>query len=398
MTKAMTQASMNKLSLSEARQIALSAQGLASQNQFGKGLKGTAKAIAHLGYVQIDSISVVERAHHHVLWSRVKDYSPEYLPQLLEKKKIFEYWSHAAAYLPMGDFRFSLPRKQLYASGDRQWFAPTSEHLAMKKMVLNRIQEEGPLTSRDFANLSSSRPTGWWDWKPAKKALEHLFMEGRLMVSSRKGFDKAYDLTERVLPSSVDTSFPSPAEHAKHLIMKAAIAHGLVRINEIAYQRSSMKKLIEIECKKLLDDGELEELKVEGATLPYLALAKEWKKSLQQPIENEFHILSPFDNQVIQRKRLKELFGFEYTIECYVPENKRQFGYFCLPILKGGTFLGRIDAKADRKEKLLLAYNLYPEKGQGSKSAIWGDSQEILHQFAKFNGCNRVEKSFKTKP
>jgi uncharacterized protein YcaQ len=129
MIKTKTQASMNKLSLRESRQIALSAQGLASQNQFGKGLKGTAKAIDRLGYVQIDTISVVERAHHHVLWSRVKDYSPEYLPQLLEKKKVFEYWSHAAAYLPIEDFRFSLPRKQLYASGDRQWFAPTSEHL-----------------------------------------------------------------------------------------------------------------------------------------------------------------------------------------------------------------------------------------------------------------------------
>lgn len=379
------------LSLKEARQIVLSAQGLAHPNPFGQGLAGAQRAIEHLGYVQIDTISVVERAHNHVWWSRVRDFQPTHLDQLLEKKTVFEYWSHAASYLPMRDFRYSLPRKRLFATGKRQWFAPTDEHLRLKKRVLARIRSEGPLAARDFTSPQDERRSGWWDWKPAKRALEQLFMEGRLMVSSRKGFQKIYDLTERVLPEGVDTSFPGPEELARHLARRAITAHGLVRADEMAYLRPSLRKVIETECEKMRREGELDELTVEGVERPYYALSGEWEKLAISAQTSYFHILSPFDNQVIQRKRLKELFNFDYTIECYAPEAKRQFGYFCLPVLRGDRFVGRIDAKAERAQKVLAIRSFHVERGCGRKADVWYEAQKALNEFTKFNGCENIQ-------
>lgn len=382
-----------KLSLSEARKIILSSQGLIKSGHFGKGLEGARQAIRHLGYVQIDTISVVERAHHHVLWSRVQDYEPQFLSQLMAEKSIFEYWSHAAAYLPMDDFRFSLPRKQLFASGQRKWFPPTSEHLKLKKSVYARIRSEGPLAARDFEN-ARQKGSGWWDWKPAKKALEQLFLEGRLMVAGRKGFQKIYDLTERVLPSDVNQKIPTETEMARHLILKSIATHGLIRPDEITYQRSSLRDAVAKECEILLKEQFLTRLRVEGIERPYYGLAGDWENSLKGSLSKKIQILSPFDNQVIQRKRLKDLFGFDYTIECYVPMAKRQYGYFSLPLLRGDQFIGRIDAKADRKEKVLTVRSLHLEKGCGRKSNLWMEAQSSLSEFALFNGCSRVVKGF----
>ncbi len=384
----------NQISLRDARRISLYAPGLLEFNSFESGLSGASKVLEQLGYVQIDTISVVERAHHHIFWSRMKDYSPDLLNQLIEKKKSFEYWSHAASYLPIRDYRFSLPRKNLFASGKRIWFPPTSENLKLKQRVMDRIKSEGPLTSRDFLSSPRKKSTGWWDWKPAKKALEQLFMEGKLMVSFRRGFAKVYDLTERVLPFEIDTSVPTPSEYVRYLIRTAVSAHGLVRLSEMAYQRPSMKILIDAECKKLISEGEIESLWIENSEHPYFALTNKWQLSLKKSVPDQLHILSPFDNQVIQRERLKDLFGFDYTIECYLPEKKRKYGYFTLPLLLGDRFIGRIDAKAIRSDKVLKVHNLYAEKGCGPNSDIWKNSQQELLAFARFNGCDQVEKGF----
>lgn len=204
------------LSLEEARILALKSQGLLQPN-FGKGKAGTLSAINHIGYVQIDTLSVAARAHHHTLWTRVPDYKEDYLNQLLEKdKSIFEYWSHAASYLPMNDYRFSLRNKKGYADGKSHWFGQDKK---MNKFVLDRIKAEGPLQSKDFEHRRNG-PGNWYEWKPAKKALEQLFMEGKLMVVKRQGFQKVYDLSERVLPSNVNTDLPTEKEFAEYLIKK----------------------------------------------------------------------------------------------------------------------------------------------------------------------------------
>ena len=196
------------------RRIALDRQGLLRTDPFGRGKGAVRRAVENLGYVQIDTISVVARAHHHVLWSRVGNYHPAMLDRLVRERGIFEYWFHAAAWLPMRDYRFALPRmRQL--NGERNWFESSDPRL--QREILRRIESEGALRARDFVD-PEHRSDGWWEWKPAKQALEQLFMQGEIMVSRRDGFQKVYDLPERVLPDWIDTSLPSPDEYAAYLV------------------------------------------------------------------------------------------------------------------------------------------------------------------------------------
>jgi len=223
-----------KLSVAKLRKLALTQQGLLKSNTFGMGLAGVENAVKHIGYVQIDTISVVERAHHHVIWSRVNNYKPHYLTKLLDQKKLFEYWFHAAAILPIDDFRFALPRMEAIKAGEKHWFKNVNKKLM--RNVLKRIETEGPLLARDFKDTKSTN-TGWWDWKPAKQALEQLFMQGELMVVSRKGFQKRYDLTDRVLPKNIDTRTPDTEEEARYLVDTTIRAHGFANLKSFTYLR-----------------------------------------------------------------------------------------------------------------------------------------------------------------
>ncbi|MBS1537244.1 MAG: YcaQ family DNA glycosylase [Bacteroidetes bacterium] len=368
------------LSQSEARHLALYHQGLFTSD-VPSDKTGTLASLERLGYVQIDTISVVERAHHHILWSRQPDYQPSYLDELIADKTAFEYWSHAAAYLPMKDYRYSLLRKQLYAQNE-------AKHLPDKKMnqyVLDRIQAEGALKARDFEH--SQKTGGWWEHKPAKRALEQLFLEGKLMIARRVNFQKVFDLTERVLPAEVETTIPSTDEFSRHLIFSAINAHGFASVEEISYLRGgNMRKAIQKLVTVLCESGELLPVSVENSKQLYYSTAKNLS-TLGQSITETTHILSPFDNTVIQRKRLLQLWDFDYQIECYVPEPKRKFGYFCLPIMMGGHFIGRIDAKAERRTKQLIINSLHIEKEWTSDfHALAG----AILRFAKFNGCTTI--------
>ena len=380
-----------KISLEEARRIILHAQGLANHDPFGTGIEGTQKAIDHLSYVQIDTISVVERAHHHVLWARVPDYQPSFLLDLVKNRKVFEYWSHAAAYLPMKDFRFAMPRMNAIANGERHWFPRTKENERWMVKVLDRIRAEGALMARDFEHSQTKKSGPWFEWKPAKKALEQLYMEGKLLISERRGFQKVYDLPERVLPKNINYTLPSKLEFARYLMLSSLRSHGLVAEEEIRYLRKNIKIEINKCLKEMLDANEIQEITVDSLETKCFALPSAGK--IQTGTQNDrVSILSPFDNCVIQRKRLKAIFDFDYQIECYLPEAKRMFGYFCLPILKNEQFIGRMDAKADRKEKCLVVKSLYLEK---KKSEDSDSLREAITRFAQFNGCTtiRVEKT-----
>ncbi|MEM9121100.1 MAG: crosslink repair DNA glycosylase YcaQ family protein, partial [Cyanobacteria bacterium P01_F01_bin.56] len=343
------------------RRLALAAQGLLQAQPYGCGLVGARKAINHLGYVQIDTISVVERAHHHVFYARVPQFKPAMTHQMLLNRDIFEYWAHAAAFLPIADFRFSLPYKHAIKSGQTHWYRIRDTQLMDE--LLARIRADGPIRSRDLETNTPKR-SGWWNWKPAKKALEQLYMEGDLMVSDREGFQKTYDLTERVLSSHVNVQMPSTEEFAAHLVDQQLRCHGLVSLKGLTYQRRNveLRKAVKALVNERLAQRTLEEVQVSSGEVFILEAG-----ALERPLprlNNRMSILSPFDNSVIQRERLKALFDYDYHLECYVPAAKRQYGYFCLPLLYRDKFVGRMDCKAHRKIGHLEIKSLHFEQHQ----------------------------------
>ena len=373
------------LSIPEARKLVLHSQRLPPAKCTGRALAATLSAVEHLGYVQIDTISVIQRAHHHTLWNRNPRYLLSHLDELVAGGKVFEFWSHAAAYLPMRDFRFSLPRKRAIARGEQEHWYDRDKRL--EKTVLQRIAAEGPLMARDFEHKGSK--TGEWKAKPAKRALENLFMQGDLMTCRRIGFQKVYNLTERVLPEGVDMSTPTPEEHSRFLITRYLRANGLGQASEIAYLLQGAKPLIAATMQDMVSAGELCQIRV-GDEL-YHALPDSLELLNRPLARSRLKILSPFDNLVIQRKRMQTLFGFDYQIECYLPAAKRRHGYFALPILWDGRLAARMDCKAERKASLLHIQHLALEPWLVKIDAFLEALRKELKAFMQFNGCDRVQ-------
>ena len=373
------------LSIPQARKLVLLSQRLPPPKPTGSAISATLSAIEHLGYIQIDTISVIQRAHHHTLWNRNPRYQPSQLDQLVDDKQVFEYWSHAAAYLPMRDYKYSLPRKRAIANGDQTHWYVRDEQLI--KSVLQRITTEGPLMAKDFE--STGKKTGEWKSKPAKRALETLFMQGELMVPCRVNFHKVYDLTERVLPEGIDTAPPSPEEYARFLITRYLQANGLGQPAEMAYLLKGTKPLVSATLQEMVSNREL--LKVHVGSDSYYALPASLELLSQPLARSKLKILSPFDNLLIQRKRMQALFGFDYQIECYVPEAKRQYGYFSLPILWDGKLVARLDCKAERKKSRLHIHHLALEPGLVKTDAFFLALQKELVPFLQFNNCSHIQ-------
>jgi len=374
---------------SQLRSIALSRQGLASQQPFGEGLSGTYSAIEHLGYVQIDTLSVVERAHHHVLWNRVPNYDTSYLNQLVSEQYIFEYWYHAASYLPMRDYRYALPHMASIRNGENRYYTNVDEHLM--KEVLARVSAEGALRLRDL-NMGNKGKGNWWNMGPGKRALEKLFMQGDLMVCERNGMEKVYDLTERCLPEGIDLSVPTLSEYAAYLFDTTLRAHGVFTWKQLLHLKTG--KPLRDAMREVLDErieaGAVSALDSANGTTAYVDT-----RALEQapPIEEKLKVLSPFDNVVIHRDRLSSLFEFDYRIECYVPESKRVFGYFCLPILYGDKFVGRIDCKAHRADQRFEILSLHLEEGSLDRDQFFPALIDELQRFADFNKCPLLDAS-----
>ena len=306
------------LSMQQAIKLVLLSQRLPPVKQTGSATAATLSAIEHLGYIQIDTISVIQRAHHHTLWNRNPRYKASQLDQLIADKQVFEYWSHAAAYLPLRDYRFSLPRKHALASGEQNHWYERDDSLM--KLVLKRITTEGPLMAKDFEY--TGKRAGEWKTKPAKRALEYLFMQGELMVPYRVNFHKVYDLTERVLPEDTDTTLPDPEEYARFLITRYLQANGMGQSAEITYLLKNTKPLVSATLQEMVSNGEL--LQINAGSNSYYVLPASLDLLSKPLARSKLKILSPFDNLVIQRKRMQTLFDFNYLIECYVPEVKRQ--------------------------------------------------------------------------
>lgn len=385
--------SLPVISQKQARKMVLQSQGLLHVCKTKRPLKALEAMIQHLGYIQIDTISVIERAHHHVLGTRLKAYQPTLLDQLVQEKKVFEYWYHAASYLPISDFRFCLPRMARLRKKEPYRFDRSHP---LYRQVLKRVQAEGPLQAKDFESDPTER-TGWWDWKPAKRALEQLFIEGRLLVVGRKGFQKIYDLPERALPAGLNQTTPSQKELVRFLIQRGIQAHGIITEPQTRHLRDVSKKEGQTMLHEMQEAGEVTPVHVEKSKAVYWTFPHLLEQSLRLPRKKQFFFLSPFDNLVIQRNRLKELFDFDYQLECYLPASKRQYGYFSLPMLWGNTFVGRVDMKAERKSKTLILKNLVLEDQTPEWQAFATDCQKALFRFMAFNGCEKIE-VLQTKP
>ncbi len=369
------------------RNLALSQQGLASKQKFGSGLSGTLNAIEHLGYVQIDTLSVVERAHHHVLWNRVPSYNPSLLNKLVSQQKVFEYWFHAASYLPMRDYRYALPNMTSIRNGENPYCNNADEYLM--KEIQARARGEGPQRARDFEGASRSK-RGSWNTRPVRQALDRLYMQGTLMICHRSGMQKTYDLAERCLPQGIDFNVPSLNEYAEYLFDTTLRAHGVFTLKQLLHLKTG--KTLKIEMLKLLEEridaGIVVKLNDDSATSVYADIEALNKAPL---VSNTLKVLSPFDNVAIHRERLSSLFEFDYRIECYVSASKREFGYFCLPIIYGNKFVGRIDCKAHRKEKRLEVISLHIEDNSLDRKVFFSALKNELQIYANFNACASLD-------
>jgi len=368
-------------------------QQLLTASKTPSGKSGALRVIEKLGYVQIDTINVVERSHHLVLHTRLSKYVQDYLHVLQAKdKRIFEYWTHGVSFIPMKDFRYYLPaikRKPKPGSWFDKW---TKENRSLTKDVYKRIAEEGPLMPSDFADVEKRKRGSWWDWKPSKAALEVLYWRGDLMIKERRNFQRVYDLTERVLPEGVDTTLPTEDEEKRFFVKRALGVMGIATIQDINRYISISGRLDKY-VTTMQEAGEIIGVEIDGSNRPYYVLESDLRSLRRRTttVNERVHLLSPFDNSIILRDRTEALFDFKYSLECYVPKHKRKYGYFCLPILWRNQLVGRLDPKADRQRKVLLINSIHLEKEIDTRSAFWSSLAKALNKFATFNSCEHIE-------
>ncbi|MDF1894778.1 winged helix-turn-helix domain-containing protein [Rahnella contaminans] len=383
------------ISLSSARTLHLSAQNLLKPLTRKPSAGDVVDSIQNMGLLQIDTISVVARSPYLVLFSRLGNYSPQWLEDALSEGKIFEYWAHEACFIPREDYGL-LRHKMLNPQGmgwkfSQDWF---DEHQADIQALLSHIAEKGPVRSADFSAEKKSN-SGWWDWKPHKKHLETLFTSGKLMVSERRNFHRVYDLAERVMPGWDDAAQALSQEAAEYQMMcRSAQYLGIFKAEWLAdyyrLKRVDTRKVIET----LLENGEVTPVEVSGLEGKYYVHQQQFpllQKARESRISSTVTtLLSPFDPVVWDRKRASTLFNFDYRIECYTPEAKRQYGYFTLPILQRGELVGRIDAKMHRKEKVLEVKSLHLEPEVTMTSRRAQDINGAITRFAAWQGAEDV--------
>src|SRR5579863_8762536 len=370
-----------------ARAIWLRAQRLDSEAPFGEGPQATAAAIEHLGYVQIDTIHVIERCHHHILWNRIPAYRRTDLRHAQSiDKSVFEYWTHALAYVPARDFRFFIPAMKLHRRDRHKWFKEVTP--ASLRKVIRLLKKDGALTIRDIDDdVLVEKVHAWASRKPSKRALQLAFYEGRVTISERNGMLKTYDLMERHFGWERPPKPASSREITQYLLDRALRAQGLVSLDSVCHldapNKSSVRRLIEARVRR----RELVPVALEGAGKQEHWALRETLETAGEASANLVHILSPFDPLIIQRKRTHLIFGYEHRFEAYVPKEKRRFGYFALPVLVGDDIVAALDLKTDRQnKKLLLQKWSWVGAGapKGARKDLKRRIEEELHRFERF--------------
>jgi uncharacterized protein len=349
----MSRAKPVPLSQRDARRIWLAAQRLDATAPFGAGPQAVADAVAHLGYVQIDTINVIERSHHHILYTRIPDYRRADLREAQSiEKSVFEYWTHALSYVPTRDFRFFVPDMRLHRREGHKWL-PSVKPADTRKVM--RLLRQGALTIRDIDDdVLTEKEHLWASRKPSKRALQLAFYEGRVTISERNGMLKTYVLIERHFGWDRAPKAATTAETTAYLLDRAIRSQGVVSLDSVCHldapRKGAVRKLIEARVRR----GALLAVALEGA-----GKQEHWAEPAALETKGEgggdlVHILSPFDPLIIQRKRAKLFFDYEHRFEAYVPKAKRKFGYFALPVLAGRNIVAAIDLKTDRQNRKLL--------------------------------------------
>ncbi len=381
----------DSLSIADARRIALAAQGFDTARPKTKATQRHVDAlIARLGVIQIDSVNVLVRSQELPLFARLGNHDRNAIPKATEAQKLFEYWGHEAALLPVDLHPLFRWKMNAARTGKITHWGLTSfyeENKAFVKRTLKHVTTNGPTTSRELSTRTEKKGT-WWDWDEAKVALEYLFLTGQLMSRGRgTDFARIYDTPERVLPQRVFDA-PTPSEHdaRKALLVRSAIAQGVATASDLAdYYRqkpAAVKPLIA----ELLEEGELRAVAVDGWTeKAFVHRDAKLPKQLHATA-----LLSPFDSLVWCRPRNERLFNFHYRIEIYTPKEKRKFGYYVLPFMIDGEMVGRVDLKADRASGVLQAHSVHTEKGV-KRSSINDALNAELRAMATWLQLDRVQ-------
>jgi uncharacterized protein YcaQ len=374
------------LTTTQARQIWLHAQRLDERAPFGDGAQAVSDAVAHLGYVQIDTINVIERCHHHILFSRIPSYRRADLRHAQSvDRSVFEYWTHALSYVPAADFRFFQPAMREHRREGHKWFASVMPADMRKVMRLVRV---GPLTIRDIEDdVLTEKEHLWQSRKPSKRALQLAFYTGAVTISERQGMLKTYELMTRHFGWD---KLPKPAstkDITAYLLDRALRSQGVVSLDSICHLDAPRKTAVAGLIAKRARRGELVPVTIDGA-----GKQEHWAvPAALEPDERAspdlVHILSPFDPLIIQRKRTNLFFGYNHLFEAYVPKAKRKLGYFALPVLVGDEIVAALDLKTDRQAKKLLMQK-WNWVGQGKKTAgrkeLKQKIEEELDRFEKF--------------
>ena len=381
------------LSKQQAQQVMLASLGLRTPPRHKANKADLLAAIRQIHNLQIDTISVVARAHQHILWSRLGNYATDWLDELHAEGQLFEYFAHAVCLLPIEDyplFRALMLEKFIGWDNIRDWGIENADTL---DQILDHIQKNGAVRSSDFESKQSRGK--WWDWKVEKVALEHLYYRGDLMIARRESFQRVYDLRERVLPAWDDTQTPAYPAAVLELTRKAIKALGIASltwaVNYFYLKKTETAAAIE----QLLAEGGIHPASIEGVKGGPFFIHAENQHLVETALADQLpathtSILSPFDPLVSDRGRARDLFDFDYTIECYTPAPKRKHGYFVLPILHQERLIGRLDAKAWRKEGRLQVISLYLEPGVRVSAGLTKALAKTLRAYASWQGLTSI--------
>src|SRR3954452_8660441 len=378
---------MKSLSKAQARHIWLRAQRLATSAPCGEGAQAVASAVEHLGYVQIDTINVIEPSHHHVLFTRIPGYRRADLRQAQSvDKSIFEYWTHALSYVPARDFRFFIPDMKLHRREGHKWFATVKP--ADLRKVLRLLRKDDALTIRDIDDdVLVDKEHLWASRKPSKRALQLAFYSGIVTISERNGMLKTYELMQRHFGWDKPPKSASAREVSAYLLDRALRAQGIGSLDSICHldapRKPQIRRLIESRVRR----NELAPVALEGAGKQEHWARPDVLETSGDGASGMVHILSPFDPLIIQRKRTELFFGYGHRFEAYVPKQKRVFGYFALPVLVGDDIVAAIDLKTDRQNRKLLMQKwtwVGKGKARGGAKLYKRRIEEELDRFERF--------------
>lgn len=386
--------SLPHLSLADARNLHLAAQGLLNKPRRRASLEDIPATISRMSLLQIDTINIVARSPYLVLFSRLGNYPAQWLDESLARGELMEYWAHEACFMPRSDFR--LIRHRMLAPEKMGWKykdAWMQEHEAEIAQLIQHIHDKGPVRSADFEHPRKGA-SGWWEWKPHKRHLEGLFTAGKVMVIERRNFQRVYDLTHRVMPDWDDErDLVSQTEAEIIMLDNSARSLGIFREQWLAdyYRlkrpalaawreaRAEQQQIIAVHVEKLGN------LWLHDDLLPLLERALAGKLTATHSA-----VLSPFDPVVWDRKRAEQLFDFSYRLECYTPAPKRQYGYFVLPLLHRGQLVGRMDAKMHRQTGILEVISLWLQEGIKPTTTLQKGLRQAITDFANWQQATRV--------